>query len=155
MSDSVVTGPSAMADAIRIFQDCRSQGIFQRANAFRARFRTGAKRRIPVEMLGPHTHNRGGHYPQQERVRELAVQIILAGFTQAEADHEGVCVQMFPAEEAARRRALDHTFQTYTQFNLDRATGHLAACFDRSCGTGLRTGRCRTPTCASCCGQLP
>ena len=96
--------------------------------------------RIPVIMLGPHTFNRGGHYPQQERVRELAVQIILAGFTQAEADHEGVCVQSYPAEEVVRKRERDHTFQTYTEFNQDRATGHLAACFHRSCGADVAYG---------------
>ena len=56
------------------------------------------KFRIPVAMLAPHTHNRGGQYPQDERVRELAVQIIVAGFTQAEADHEGVCEALVVVE---------------------------------------------------------
>ncbi len=148
MNDSVGTDNAAVADKKAAVADETAavpggtQGIFQRANALRSRFRTGDKVRLPVLMLAPHTGNRGGHYPQQERVRELAVKIFLAGFTQAEADHEGVCVQMYPAQELVLRKKEDPKFQTYTEYNLEKATGHLAACFDRSCGTDVAYGTC-------------
>eukprot|EP00959_Pyramimonas_sp_CCMP1952_P079337 1658129-Pyramimonas_sp.AAC.1 len=31
-------------------------------------------------------------------------------------------------------------FETYTEFNHGKATGHFAACFDRSCGADISHG---------------
>ena len=125
-----------------VAEDAPDLGIFQEANLVRARYRLEGqeKVRLPVRMLAPHKDNRGGQYPQDERVRELAVQIIVAGFTQAEADHEGVCVEEYPAVELCRKKDADPLFKTYTEFNHDHAQGFLRECFKRSCVTPVAYG---------------
>ena len=114
----------------------------QKAAALRDRFQTNSlKVRIPVLMIAPRRDNRGGQYPQDERVRELAAQIVAAGFSQAEADHEGVCVQEYPAEQIVKKKKKDNpNFQTYDAFIRDAAQGPLKQCFDRSGGTEVTYG---------------
>ena len=40
-----------------------------------------------------HPDHRGGVYPQGDDVKQLAIRLAKAGFSQEEADHQGVCVQ--------------------------------------------------------------
>ena len=91
-------------------------------------------------MITPHRDNRGGQYPQDERARELAAQIVAAGFSQAEADHEGVCVQEYPAEQIVKKKREKPNVQTYDAFNRDAAQGSLKQCFHRSGGTEVAYG---------------
>ena len=66
---------------------------------YRGRFGQGLRQRVPVHMLVPHPDNRSGVFPSSTRVRELACQIIVLGFSQAEADFEGVCVRDYTADQ--------------------------------------------------------
>ena len=81
-----------------------NMGIIRKAMALRVKYRvasaTGAKkRRIPLALMGVHNMNRGGVYPNGERVANLAVELLKVGFSEEEANHEGVCVQEVPASE--------------------------------------------------------
>ena len=72
------------------------------------------KRRLPLLTLSVHPENRGGVYPQGDDVKQLAIRLAKAGFSQEEADHQGVCVQEPPATEVAVR---------YTQYNQQHCQG--------------------------------
>ena len=94
----------------------------QKAAAFKDRFKIDSdKARLPVRLIAPRRDNRGGQYPQDEKVRELASQIIAAGFSHAEVDYEGVCVQEYPAEHIVKKKGGKPNFQTYDAFNRDAA----------------------------------
>ena len=76
-------------------------GIIRKAMAFRVKYRvlteTGQlKRRLPLRALSVHFENRGGVYPQGDVVKNLGVKLGMKGFSQEEADHQGVCVQEAP-----------------------------------------------------------
>ena len=65
--------------------------------ALRIKYRTKTdagqiKRRLPLLTLSVHPENRGGVYPQGDDVKQLAIRLAKAGFSQEEADHQGVCV---------------------------------------------------------------
>ncbi len=154
MSEAAVAdcGAGAMGEAA---VSATEVGIIQKAAAFRAIFATEGphRERLPLRLIAPHPGDRGGRYPQEKRVRELAVKIIAAGFSQAEADHEGVCVQEYSTEQIYKKKQANPHFQTYSDYNRDNAQGFLTECFNRSCGADVAYGKNRTLTCASCCGQ--
>ena len=60
----------------------------------------------PVEHIGVHPFNCAGLHPMEETVMNLAVSILLGGFSLGEANREGVCVQEVPQAEQ------QHTQQT-------------------------------------------
>ncbi len=112
-----------------------TMGIIRRAMALRVKYRvasaTGAKkRRIPLALMGVHNMNRGGVYPNGERVANLAVELLKAGFSEEEANHEGVCVQEVPATERKHDPVYQKPYLTYAQYNLlGCAQPALKTCF--------------------------
>ena len=72
--------------------------------AFRMNYRTTTdagqlKRRLPLLTLSVHPENRGGVYPQGDDVKQLAIRLAKAGFSQEEADHQGsVCKRHLPPQ---------------------------------------------------------
>ena len=57
------------------------------------------KRRLPLLTLSVHPENRGGVYPQGDDVKQLAIRLAKAGFSQEEADHQGsVCKSHLPPQ---------------------------------------------------------
>ena len=57
------------------------------------------KRRLPLLTLSVHPENRGGVYPQGDDVKQLAIRLAKAGFSQEEADHQGsVCKSHLPTQ---------------------------------------------------------
>ena len=72
--------------------------------AFRVKYRTTTdlgkiKRRLPSLTFCAHPENRGGVYPQGDDVKQLAIRLAKAGFSQEEADHQGsVCKSHLPTQ---------------------------------------------------------
>ena len=99
-----------------------TMGIIRRAMALRVKYRvahTGAKkRRIPLALMGVHNMNRGGVYPNGDRVVNLAADLLKSGFSEEEANHEGVCVQEVPASERKHDPVYQKPYLTYAQYNL-------------------------------------
>ena len=100
-----------------------------KAMALRIKYRTKTdagqiKRRLPLLTLSVHPENRGGVYPQGDDVKQLAIRLAKAGFSQEEADRQGVCVQKPPAAAVA---------VGYTQYNQQHCQGSdvLSACFGK------------------------
>ena len=68
--------------------------------AYRVKYRVaGGKRQMYLSLLGVHPLNRAGVYPSPETVQNLGLKLLETGFSEDEANHEGVCVQEIPAEE--------------------------------------------------------
>ena len=72
-------------------------GLIRQAMALRVKYRVAGPgtqlRRIIPKLLGVHPANRGGVYPQPDRVKNLMLDILDWGFSIEEADHAGICVQ--------------------------------------------------------------
>ena len=66
--------------------------------------------------MGVHQANRGGQYPNADTVKNLLCKIIKTGFSENEANHEGVCVESIPCHEPNAVAA------SYLKFNLLNAT---------------------------------
>ena len=104
-------------------------GVIRKAMAFRVKYRIvehgQAKRRINVGAMGVHPKNRGGIYPNEERVKQLCVSILQVGCDEADANHNGVVVQEIPADEAPE------DYHTILQFNEAHTSGKqdLKSCF--------------------------
>ena len=104
------------------------QGV-SKAMAFRMKYRTTTdagqiKRRLPLLTLSVHPENRGGVYPQGDDVKQLAIRLAKAGFSQEEADHQGVCVQEPPADAvAACSHGQPAVAVGYTQYNQQHCQG--------------------------------
>lgn len=81
-------------------------GIIRKAMALRVKYRIhhgkSTWKRILIRCLGIHKWNRCGIYPSPEVVKNLGIQLLLWGYSQEEADHQGVCVQEVPTSESAR-----------------------------------------------------
>ena len=103
-------------------------GEMHKCNELRRRFGTGARRRIPVNMLGPHPENRTGVFPNSGRVRQLACEIIALGFSQAEADFEGVCVKEYSAKQLKERP----DYKSYAQNVAEKAKGCIKEVYQQS-----------------------
>ena len=97
--------------------------------AYRVKYRTttGAgqmKCRLPLLTLSVHPDNRGEVYPQGDDVKQLAIRIAKAGFSQEEADHQGVCVQAPPAAaDAAGSDGKPAVAVGYAQYNQQQCQG--------------------------------
>ena len=85
----------------------RSSGLrpgVSKAMALRIKYRTKTdagqiKRRLPLLTLSVHPENRGGVYPQGDDVKQLAIRLAKAGFSQEEADRQGsVCKSHLPPQ---------------------------------------------------------
>ena len=108
-----------------------SVGLMRQAMAYRVKYRTG-KKRIPLNLLGVHTQNRGGVYPQPETVQNLALKLLDGGFSSEEAHHEGVCVQEVPLEHRGPIFAW-RAYESYKEFNLRNAQSPILwSCFDEA-----------------------
>ena len=87
--------------------------------AYRVKYRVaGGKRQMYLSLLGVHPLNRAGVYPSPETVQNLGLKLLETGFSEDEANHEGVCVQEIPPEE--RRgdpRDSQKPYETYQTFN--------------------------------------
>ena len=128
----------------------RSSGLrpgVSKAMAFRMKYRTTTdagqiKRRLPLLTLSVHPENRGGVNPQGDDAKQLATRLAKAGFSQEEADHQGVCVQEPPADAvAACSHGQPEVAVGYAQYNQQHCQGSdvLSACFgpDASANHGL------------------
>ena len=107
-------------------------GVIRKAMAFRVKYRIvehgQAKRRINIGAMGVHPKNRGGIYPNEDRVKQLCVSILQVGCDEADANHNGVVLQEIPADEAPKG------YQTILQFNEAQTSckPDLKSCFNES-----------------------
>ena len=103
------------------------------AMAFRVKYRIvehgQAKRRINIGAMGVHPKNRGGIYPNEDRVKQLCASILQVGCDEADANHNGVVVQEIPAGDEA-----PEDYQTILQFNAAHTSckPDLQSCFKAS-----------------------
>ena len=104
-------------------------GEVKRAIAFRVKYRLSSntghmKRRLALNLLGVHPQNRGGVYPQGDVVKNLGIMFARTGFSQEEADHQGVCVQEPPQDGSA-------VAESYAEYNRSNCRGQqaLEKCF--------------------------
>ena len=112
-------------------------GAVRQAMALRAKYRV-AKKRISLEHLAVHTKNRGGVYPNDDTVMNLALKILDQGCSVEEANHEGVCVQEMPSEErgiepmpASGLSSQWRDYETYKEWNMRHCEGTaMECCFD-------------------------
>ena len=100
-----------------------------KAMALRVKYRLNTdlganKRRLPLIALGVHPKNRDSVYPAADVVRGLGIELARKGFSQEEADHQGVCVQESPLNTSA-------VAETYGAYNLRSCKGQpfLEKCF--------------------------
>ena len=70
-------------------------------------------------------------YPQPDTVRNLGLKIIIKGFNQSEADHEGVSVEEMPYGERAKHSCSDGSpYQTYADYDIRKCDHpYLVKCF--------------------------
>ena len=104
-----------------------------KCNEYRGRFGQGVRQRVPVHMLVPHPDNRSGVFPSSTRVRELACQIIVLGFSQAEADFEGVCVRDYTADQLKERPG----YKSFAQNVAEKAKGCVKELYQHGYGEAL------------------
>ena len=74
-----------------------SLGVIRKAMAFRVKCRIvefgQMKRRLLILDLGVHPDNRGGLYPNEERIKQLSNRFLEKGTDEEEANHNGVVVE--------------------------------------------------------------
>ena len=83
--------------------------------------------KLPLDCLAVHVENRSGLFPSPTRVQSLMCEILLKGFSLAEANHEGVCIQELPCnqwEHYQRLHKVPH--KTYISYNVEK-TASVAA----------------------------
>ena len=110
-------------------------GVIRKAMAFRVKYRVCAagkfKRRTLLASLGVHPCNRGGIYPNEDRVKGLSSTILKWGADMDEADHNGVMVEEIP--DAVRdKETVKNLPERYTQYNKRKCLEKppLSKCFD-------------------------
>ena len=116
--------------AVAANEQAKTVKLITQANDIRAAHRQGPKQRIPVRLLGPHPSNRGTVFPNEARPRTLACEIICVGFSQAEADFEGVCVKEYSVDEQKNRA----DYESFVENARKKAKGIVKDVFDRSGG---------------------
>ena len=132
MSDVKKKGGESAGQAAVAASEVKAE--MHKCNAFRARFRVVPERqRIPVNMLVPHPENRNGVFPSSARVRHLACELIILGFSQAEADFEGVCVREYSAEELKNRTG----YKSFRQNMVEKAKGCIHELYQHRNGEAL------------------
>ena len=115
-------------------------GLIRKAMALRVKYRKhdsgkldGDKwlRYIAIQLLAVHPSNRGGVYPQGERLKGLNELFMRTGYVQEEADHAGVCVEEIPI---SARAEVKEGYETFKSFNERRSRGNdlLEKCFLQS-----------------------
>ena len=115
-------------------------GIIREAMAWRVKYRLTyngkAKRRLQIQTMGVHPTNRGGVYPNEDKVMSLGQHILKCGADQDEADHNGVCVEEIP--EVERQNLLKYSpqlrvdrLERYGEYNQRQCaqTDALKTCF--------------------------
>ena len=122
---SAVAGSGA-PDAVDI-------GTVRQAMAWRVKYRVKSesgqsKRRLPLQMLGVHPQNRGGVYPQGNVVKTLGIRLAGLGYSQEDADHQGVAVEQPPRDEKNPDSAVA---ESYGEYNRRKCSGQplLKSCF--------------------------
>ena len=111
-------------------------GVIRKAMAFRVKYRVvhagQVQRRIQLAAMGVHPSNRGGVYPNQDRVKGLGVDILRWGADCEEADHNGVTVEEIPTSEREERPQL--RFERYADYNKRKCNDRplLQSCFQKS-----------------------
>ena len=82
-------------------------------------------RHTPIHQMGGIHEYRGGLVPQEETVKYLGVWLLDNGFLEAEANHQGVCVEDIPADERPRGTP------GLAEYNREKTknTSYLGACF--------------------------
>ena len=109
-------------------------GIIRKAMAFRVKYRicfNGMnKRRIQIAAMGVHPCNRGGVYPNEDRVVGLNRDIYKWGADQDEADHNGITVEEVP--ERVREEYPQLRIERYTEYNRRKCKDKplLNKCFE-------------------------
>ena len=131
MSDMIKDGGiGAVQAAVAASTD---KAEMHKCNEYRRRFGQGVRQRVPVHMLVPHPDNRSGVFPSSTRVRELACQIIVLGFSQAEADFEGVCVRDYTADQLKERPG----YMSFAQNVAEKAKGCVKELYQHGYGEAL------------------
>ena len=93
-------------------------GLIRKAAAIRAKYRVSNETISPCRMA-VHPQNRGGVYPQPDTVRNLGLNIMAKGFSQREANHEGVCVEEMPYSERTKHSRSDgSSYEPYADYNM-------------------------------------
>ena len=102
-------------------------GLIREAMAFRVKYRleddsdkARAKKRLMLTLLCVSRYNRGGNYPNPTTVLNLLISIFDQGFNDADANHEGVCVQEIPAKD----RPDDYV--TDLEYNFENASSRFS-----------------------------
>ena len=113
-------------------------GLVRKAMAWRVKYRKPDKNRIPIPLsrMGVHPSNRGGMYPQADTVRNLGLKILRTGFSQSEANHEGVVVEEVPfCKRAEYIRSSGSQYESYADYNVRNCDHqYLARCFLNALG---------------------
>ena len=124
-------------------------GLIRRALLLRAKHRVQEdKERIPSSIFGAHPSNRAGVYPMKETVMILGVTTLEIRFSVDEANHEGVCLQEAPAEEALSAKLSGEGSYETSLANNKRKQPRLRLSIRCSARLiPLPTGRCRTAAC--------
>ncbi len=125
---------SASSSPHAVAEGSPAYGQIQQAMAYRVKYRIQHKEGtktvntilINIRSLGVHMKNRGGVYPNKDTLKGLCSFLIQKGFTRAEADHQGVCVQNVPATE------LSQTVEDIGAYNRAKTqdTPELTSLFD-------------------------
>ena len=131
MSDAIKDGGKGAVQAAVAASTDKAE--MHKCNEYRGRFGQGVRQRVPVHMLVPHPDNRSGVFPSSTRVRELACQIIVLGFSQAEADFEGVCVRDYTAEQLKERPG----YKSFAQNVAEKAKGCVKELYQHGYGDAL------------------
>ena len=132
MSDVKKDGGESAGQAAVAASEVKAE--MHKCNDLRARFRVVPERqRIPVNMLVPHPENRNGVFPSSARVRHLACELIILGFSQAEADFEGVCVREYSPEELKKRPG----YTSFRQNMVEKAKGCIQELYQQRNGEAL------------------
>ena len=108
-------------------------GLIRKAAAIRAKYRVSNETISPCRMA-VHPQNRGGVYPQPDTVRNLGLNIMAKGFSQREANHEGVCVEEMPYSERTKHSRSDgSSYEPYADYNMRQCDHpYLEKCFSTS-----------------------
>ena len=125
-----MVGPGPGANAAVAAVD---MGTVRKAMAFKVKYRVASdskhvKQRLPLRLLGVHPANRGGVFPQANVVRALGIKLGRRGFSQEEADHQGVCVRQPTDEKSDGKSAVADSFAEYNQKRC-QGQPYLEKCF--------------------------
>ena len=129
---SAVAGNTVSAVAGSGAPDAMDMGTVRKAMAWRVKYRVVTesghqRRKLPLQLLGVHPENRGGVYPQGDVVKTLGIRLAGLGYSQEEADHQGVAVEQPPKEHNPDSAVAE----SYAEYNRRKCLGQplLKSCF--------------------------